>query len=51
MLAVRVTMSTCDQSSSPDGPGIAAMSSTYGNEINTADYAIACGCSVPGRSR
>ena len=43
MLAVRVTMSLCDQSGSPDGPGIAAMFFTFGNGINTGNHATALG--------
>jgi serine protease Do len=38
-----LTIDVADQSGSPDGPGIAAMFSSYGDGINTGDYATAYG--------
>jgi serine protease Do len=42
-----VTVGVTDQSGSPDGPGIAAMFSTYADGINTGDYASAYGLLSP----
>jgi hypothetical protein len=36
-------MRICDQSGSADGPGIAAMFFTFGNEITTGSHATALG--------